>query len=88
MENQIVENQDGLFISESAKPVLRKNVIQNNKRDGVVATVSALPDLGTNENPGGNLIRNNTRYDVNNATKTSKIVAVGNDIDQKKILAQ
>ncbi|ACC84067.1 DUF1565 domain-containing protein [Nostoc punctiforme] len=85
VENQIVENQDGLFISESAKPVLRKNVIQNNKRDGVVATVSALPDLGTNENPGGNLIRNNTRYDVNNATKTSKIVAVGNDIDQKKI---
>ncbi|MHC0064536.1 DUF1565 domain-containing protein [Nostoc sp. UIC 10890] len=85
VENQIVENQDGLFISESAKPVLRKNVIQNNKRDGLVATVSALPDLGTNENPGGNLIRNNTRYDVNNATKTSTILAVGNDIDQKKI---
>lgn len=85
VENQIVENQDGLFISESAKPVLRKNVIQNNKRDGLVATVNALPDLGTNENPGGNLIRNNTRYDVNNATKTSKIVAIGNDIDEKKI---
>ncbi|MCC5607211.1 DUF1565 domain-containing protein [Nostoc sp. CHAB 5834] len=85
VENQIVQNQDGLYISESAKPVLRKNVIQNNKRDGVVATVNALPDLGTNENPGGNLIRNNTRYDVNNATKTSQILAVGNDIDQKKI---
>lgn len=85
VENQIVQNQDGLYISESAKPVLRKNVIQNNKRDGVIATVNALPDLGTNENPGGNLIRNNTRYDVNNATKTSQILAVGNDIDQKKI---
>ncbi|MCC5655607.1 DUF1565 domain-containing protein [Nostoc sp. XA010] len=85
VENQIVQNQDGLYISESAKPILRKNVIQNNKRDGVVATVNALPDLGTNENPGGNLIRNNTRYDVNNATKTSQILAIGNDIDQKKI---
>ncbi|RCJ24293.1 hypothetical protein A6S26_19875 [Nostoc sp. ATCC 43529] len=85
VENQIIENQDGLFISESAKPVLRKNVIQNNKRDGIVATVSALPDLGTNENPGGNLIRNNARYDVNNATKTGTILAVGNDIDQKRI---
>ena len=85
VENQIIQNQDGLYISESAKPVLRKNVIQNNKRDGVIATVNALPDLGTNENPGGNLIRNNTRYDVNNATKTSQILAVGNDIDQKKI---
>ncbi|MBD2163194.1 DUF1565 domain-containing protein [Calothrix membranacea FACHB-236] len=83
-ENQIIENQDGLFISETGKPILRKNVIQNNKRDGVVATVNAAPDLGTNESPGGNLIRNNTRYDVNNATK-NQIVAVGNDIDQKRI---
>lgn len=88
VENQIVENQDGLFISESAKPVLRKNVIQNNKRDGIVATVSAQPDLGSSENPGGNLIRNNTRYDVNNATRTNRIMAVGNDIDQKKIFGQ
>jgi len=86
VENQIVQNQDGLFISETAKPVLRKNVIQNNKRDGVVATVNALPDLGTNENPGGNLIRNNGRYDLNNATKTNQILAIGNDIDQKRIL--
>ncbi|OUL17929.1 DUF1565 domain-containing protein [Nostoc sp. 106C] len=84
-ENQIIQNQDGLFISETAKPILRKNVIQNNKRDGVVATIDALPDLGTNENPGGNLIRNNTRYDLNNATKINKIVAIGNDIDQKRI---
>ncbi|QLE55614.1 DUF1565 domain-containing protein [Nostoc sp. TCL26-01] len=88
VENQIVQNQDGLFISESAKPILRKNVIQNNKRDGVVATIGAQPDLGTNENPGGNLIRSNTRYDVNNATKTNRILAVGNDIDQKKIFGQ
>ncbi|MBD2528026.1 DUF1565 domain-containing protein [Nostoc flagelliforme FACHB-838] len=85
VENQIVQNQDGLYISESAKPVVRKNVIQNNKRDGIIVIGNALPDLGTNENPGGNLIRNNTRYDVNNATKTGQILAIGNDIDQKKI---
>lgn len=86
--NQIVQNQDGLFISESAKPILRKNAIQNNKRDGLVATVNALPDLGTNESPGGNLIRGNTRYDLNNSTKTNKIVAIGNDIDSKKIFGK
>ncbi|MDZ8051526.1 MAG: DUF1565 domain-containing protein [Aulosira sp. ZfuVER01] len=84
-ENQIIQNQDGLFISETAKPILRKNIIQNNKRDGVVATIDALPNLGTTEDPGGNLIRNNTRYDLNNATKTNRIVAIGNDIDQKRI---
>lgn len=84
--NQIIQNQDGLFISESAKPILRKNVIQNNKRDGLVVTVNALPNLGTNNSLGGNLIRNNSRYDLNNATKANRIVAVGNDIDQKRIL--
>ena len=83
--NQIIQNQDGLYISETAKPSLRKNIIQNNKRDGVIATISALPDLGTTENPGGNLIRNNTRYDVYNATATNRITAIGNDIDQQRI---
>ncbi|MBD2296228.1 DUF1565 domain-containing protein [Anabaena sphaerica FACHB-251] len=84
--NQIIQNQDGLFVSEAARPILRKNVIQNNKRDGIVATIDALPNLGTDDNPGGNLIRNNTRYDLNNSTRTNRIVAVGNDIDQKRIL--
>ncbi|TAE56868.1 MAG: DUF1565 domain-containing protein [Nostocales cyanobacterium] len=83
--NQITQNQDGLFISESAKPILRKNVIQNNKRDGIVATINALPNLGTNENPGGNLIRNNARFDLNNATRANRILAIGNDINQSKI---
>ncbi|MTJ14195.1 DUF1565 domain-containing protein [Anabaena sp. UHCC 0187] len=83
--NNITQNTDGLFISESAKPILRKNAIRSNKRDGVVVTVNALPDLGTNESPGGNLIRDNARYDLNNATKTNRILAVGNDINQKLI---
>lgn len=87
-ENQIVQNKVGIYISESAQPVLRKNVIQNNTQDGIVATVKALPNLGTNEDPGGNLIRNNTRYDLNNATTGNRIVAIGNDIDQKRIVGQ
>ncbi|BAZ53116.1 hypothetical protein NIES4103_57880 [Nostoc sp. NIES-4103] len=87
-ENQILQNKVGIYISESAKPVLRKNVIQNNTQDGIVATVNALPDLGTNQDPGNNLIRSNTRYDLNNGTKTNRIVAIGNDIDQKKIFGQ
>ncbi|MBW4634386.1 MAG: DUF1565 domain-containing protein [Iphinoe sp. HA4291-MV1] len=86
--NQIIENQDGLFISESAKPVLRKNVIQNNKRDGIVVIKNAAPDLGTTENPGGNLIRSNTLHDVNNSKGNNTIVAIGNDIDPKRIVGQ
>ena len=79
--NQISDNVDGIFISNSAKPVLRKNVIQNNTRDGIVVISQALPNLGnTNEDPGQNLIRNNKRYDLNNATN-NVIVAIGNSIN-------
>ncbi len=84
--NQIIQNKVGIYINESAKPILRNNVIQNNTQDGIVVTVNGLPDLGTSVNPGGNSIRNNTRYDLNNATRTNRILAIGNDINQKKIL--
>jgi len=85
--NQIVQNKDGIVISDSAKPVLRKNVIQNNTRDGIVVITNAIPDLGTTGNQGGNLITNNGRFDLDNATR-SKLVAIGNDIDPKKISGQ
>ncbi|AKG22150.1 DUF1565 domain-containing protein [Calothrix sp. 336/3] len=88
IENQITQNKDGIYINDMAKPVLRKNIIQNNTRDGIIATINALPDLGNNENPGGNLIRNNARYDLHNATKSNRIIAIGNDIDSKKIFGQ
>lgn len=84
-ENQISQNKDGLYISETARPILRGNVIENNERDGVVATVNAQPDLGTAESTGNNIIRSNGRYDVYNSTRTNTLVAVGNDIDPKRI---
>ncbi len=84
-ENQILQNKDGIYISESAKPILRRNVIQKNTQDGIVVTVNAQPDLGTTGNPGGNLISKNARYDLNNATKTNKILAINNEIDAKRI---
>ncbi|PPS45430.1 DUF1565 domain-containing protein [Chroococcidiopsis sp. TS-821] len=83
-DNQIKENQDGIYISESARPILRGNAIENNKRDGVVATINAQPDLGTAESAGNNIIRNNERYDVYNATRGNALLAVGNTIDAKR----
>ena len=83
--NQLYQNRAGLFISDSARPTLRGNFIENSKQDGVVITASAQPDLGTAENPGNNLIRNNTRYDVYNSTRSNAITAAGNDIEQEKI---
>jgi len=66
--NQILQNKDGIVISEDAKPLLRDNKIQDNKRDGVVIIHRASPDLGTSKNQGGNIIANNSRYNVHNAT--------------------
>ena len=87
-ENQIVQNVDGIFISNSAQPKLRKNAIEKNTRDGIIIISSALPDLGTQAEPGGNLIRDNKRYDVNNATLSNTISAVANDIEVEKISGQ
>ncbi|PSB34037.1 DUF1565 domain-containing protein [Chlorogloea sp. CCALA 695] len=83
--NQLYQNRVGLFISDSARPTLRSNFIENSKQDGVVITASAQPDIGTAENPGNNLIRNNTRYDVYNSTRSNTITATGNDIEPEKI---
>jgi parallel beta-helix repeat protein len=84
-DNQINQSKDGIYISESARPILRNNVIENNERDGVVATINAQPDLGTAESTGKNIIRDNKRYDVYNATRSNTLLAVGNDINPKRI---
>jgi parallel beta-helix repeat protein len=83
--NRITQNTDGVYINDSACPVLRSNVIESNTRDGVVATINAQPDLGTAQSTGNNVIRNNGRYDLNNSTRSNTIVAVGNDIDARRI---
>jgi parallel beta-helix repeat protein len=88
VNNRITKNVDGIVAAYSTAPVLRNNVIESNQRDGIVVVSNAKPDLGTAENPGQNRIRNNGRYDLNNATRTNTLVAYGNDINQKQILGK
>ncbi|HEY9750154.1 MAG TPA: DUF1565 domain-containing protein [Allocoleopsis sp.] len=83
--NQVIQNTDGIVVSDSARPVLRNNVIESNTRDGVVAITNAQPNLGTADEPGGNKIQNNGRYDLYNATRSNTIVAVGNQINPQRI---
>jgi parallel beta-helix repeat protein len=87
-DNQVTGNVDGIVVNNSARPVLRDNVIENNERDGVVAIATAQPDLGTTDSPGGNTIRNNRRHDLNNATSSNTILAVGNQIDPDRITGE
>jgi parallel beta-helix repeat protein len=78
--NKITRNKDGVVVQADARPVLRNNYIESNQRDGIVAIARALPDLGTAAEPGGNVIRNNGQYDVNNAAKGQVIPAYGNQL--------
>jgi parallel beta-helix repeat protein len=82
--NRILENTDGLYINDNAKPILRNNVIENNKRDGIVATIAARPDLGTAEQAGNNTVRNNRQFDINNSTN-GILYSVGNNLPTNKI---
>ncbi|MEL6321886.1 MAG: S-layer homology domain-containing protein, partial [Cyanobacteria bacterium J06626_14] len=51
-----------------------------------VAIADAQPNLGiNNDDPGENIIRDNGRHDVYNATRSNILTAVGNDIDPDKI---
>ncbi|WP_374878122.1 DUF1565 domain-containing protein [Microseira sp. BLCC-F43] len=85
VENRILQNTDGIYINDSARPVLRGNLIENNARDGVIATINSQPDLGTADNPGNNLIRGNGKADLNNSTASNTISALGNDINRSRI---
>ncbi|MDV2993325.1 MAG: hypothetical protein N4J56_002979 [Chroococcidiopsis sp. SAG 2025] len=81
IENQIINNRAGVVSQAFTKPVLRNNIIEGNKEDGVVAIGNSQPDLGTPTEPGKNQFRQNGRYDINSsAAKRITISAVGNQV--------
>ncbi|RUR75717.1 DUF1565 domain-containing protein [Chlorogloeopsis fritschii PCC 9212] len=82
-DNKIYENRSGIVISGDARPVLRNNLCEKNIQDGLTVIVNALPDIGSTNNPGGNIFRNNGQFDIQNAT-SNKLVSVGNQIDPAK----
>ena len=86
--NNILNNTDGIVISNSASPILRNNIISNNQRNGVVIVKDGndhpTPDLGTSGDLGKNIFRNNLGKDLNNSSGVTQI-AIGNDLDLKKI---
>ncbi|WP_193194088.1 DUF1565 domain-containing protein [Nostoc sp. MG11] len=83
LENKIYENRSGIVISGSARPVLRNNLSENNTDDGLTIIATAFPDLGSTNNPGGNILRNNGKFDLQNAS-SNKLVLVGNQINPAK----
>ena len=86
--NRIINNVDGIVISNLATPTLRGNLIANSKRNGLVILKDRNgqpnPDLGTAASPGLNIIKGNKDKDLTNATGVTYVV-VGNEIDKKRV---
>lgn len=81
VENRIINNRAGVVAQAFTKPVLRNNIIEANREDGVVAIANSQPDLGTPTQPGNNQFRHNGRYDINTSgAKRVTILAVGNQV--------
>ncbi|WP_330483621.1 DUF1565 domain-containing protein [Tumidithrix elongata] len=87
-KNRILNNMDGVVISNLSTPKLRDNLIANNKRNGLVVLRDRKgqpsPDLGTPQSLGGNIFKNNGEKDINNSTAAT-LAAVGNDLDRNKV---
>lgn len=83
-ENKIQQNRSGIVLSGEARPILRKNEIEGNTQDGLAMISQSLPDLGSTQDPGGNIFRNNGQFDLQNATEF-KIASVGNQLNPLQI---
>lgn len=78
--NRIIQNRSGVVAEANSQPILRGNVIEGNKEDGVVAIATSQPDLGTKTEPGGNVFGQNGRYDINSSASNQIIPALGNQL--------
>lgn len=83
--NRITQNRTGIVTQANSKPVLRGNLIEGNTEDGLVAIAISQPDLGTKTEPGGNIFRQNGRYDINGSASKQVISAFGNQLANTQI---
>jgi Protein of unknown function (DUF1565)/S-layer homology domain len=86
VNNRTVGNQTGIRCAQASRPVLRGNVIERNTQFGLVVQGSAWPDLGTSQDPGENLIRDNQTLDLQNATNPPlTLSSVGNQLNPMQV---
>jgi parallel beta-helix repeat protein len=84
--NRITQNRTGIVTQANSKPILRGNLIEGNTEDGLVAIATSQPDLGTKTEPGGNIFRENGRYDINGSASKQVISAFGNQLANAQII--
>jgi parallel beta-helix repeat protein len=83
-DNHTFENRSGIVLTGTCRPVLRNNLVERNTSDGLAIANTALPDLGKEQDPGGNILRGNGAFDLRNATSI-KLISVGNQLNPVRV---
>ncbi|MBD1927504.1 S-layer homology domain-containing protein [Trichocoleus sp. FACHB-90] len=83
-DNKVSANRVGISLSGNAKPVLRNNLIEKNTQAGLIAAEEAKPQLGSRQDPAGNIIRDNGEADLQNNTRFT-IVSAGNLLNPARV---
>jgi parallel beta-helix repeat protein len=79
-KNTLIENRNAIALSRNARPILRNNLIENNIQSGLLINGNAAPDLGSPQDPGGNIFRQNGQFDIQNTTSVH-LSSVGNNLN-------
>lgn len=84
VDNKLSENQIAIALSRNAQPILRNNLIQKNTKGGLLVNGNAIPDLGNNQEPGGNVFVDNGGFDLQNTT-SKQLILSGNRLHPGRI---
>ncbi|MDY7012070.1 MAG: DUF1565 domain-containing protein, partial [Cyanobacteriota bacterium] len=83
-DNQLEQNRVGLHLSRQARPVLRRNLFSNNSETGLLVKDRAVPDLGSSQDPAGNVFERNAAADLTNQTARA-IASAGNQLNPASV---
>ncbi len=77
----ISQNRQGILVTDQARPVLRGNTVDRNQEGGLLVQGQGDPDLGSPTDLGQNVLRHNSRWDLNNSRSSGVPLALcGNDV--------
>jgi hypothetical protein len=82
--NKLLENRIAIAISRDAQPFLRNNFVTKSTQCGLLINGNATADLGSIQDPAGNIFSENEILDIENATKR-KIISVGNQLNATQV---
>ena len=86
-DNKVFANRTGIALSRDVRPVLRQNLIEKNTQAGLIISDSAQPELGSSQDPAGNILRDNGDVDLQN-TSSFKLVSAGNQLSPTRVQGQ